>query len=120
MNKESTKLANTALIYLSALLQACSVGWFIFLIAYKLHIYAGFPRPGLDGLSFVMMILLLSFIHKTKNNIKESNLSVREQFSNSIIKLFLGVLTLTLVLNFDWLVVNIRSLINELLFISFK
>lgn len=91
MNKESTKLANTALIYLSALLQACSVGWFIFLIAYKLHIYAGFPRPGLDGLSFVMMILLLGFIHKTKNSIKESNLSIQEQFSSSMIKLPLGV-----------------------------
>ena len=120
MNKESTKLANTALIYLSALLQACSVGWFIFLIAYKLHIYAGFPRPGLDGLSFVMMILLLGFIHKTKNSIKESNLSIQEQFSSSMIKLFLGVLTLTLVLNFDWLVATIRSFINAFIFTSFK
>ena len=120
MNKESTKFANTALIYLSALLQACSVGWFIFLIAYKLHIYVGFPRPGLDGLSFVMIILPMGFIYKIKDDIKDSNLSVQEQFSNSMIKLFLGVLTLTLVLNFDWLVVNIRSLINELLFISFK
>ena len=120
MNKESTKFANTALIYLSALLQACSVGWFIFLIAYKLHIYVGFLRPGLDGLSFVLLVLLVGFIYKIKNDIKESDLSVQEQFSNSMIKLFLGVLALTLVLNFDWLVVNIRSLINELLFISFK
>ena len=120
MNKESTKLANTALIYLSALLQACSVGWLIFLIAYKLHIYLGFPRPGLDGLSFVMLILLVGFIYRIKNDIKESNLSIQEQFSNSMTKLFLGVLTLTLVLNFDWLVVNIQSLINGFLFTSFK
>lgn len=108
MNKESAKLANTALIYLSALLQACSVGWFIFLIAYKLH------------LSFVLLVLLVGFIYKIKNYIKESVLSVQEQFSNSMIKLFLGVLTLTLVLNFDWLVVNIRTFINEFLFTSLK
>lgn len=80
----------------------------------------GFPRPGLDGLSFVMVILLMGFIYKIKNDIKESDLSVQEQFSNSMIKLSLGVLTLTLVLNFDWLVVNIRTFINEFLFISFK
>lgn len=120
MNKESTKFANTALIYLSALLQACSVGWFIFLIAYKLHIYVGFPRLSLDGLSFVMIILLMGFIYKIKNDIKESDLSVQEQFSNLMVKLSLGVLTLTLILNFDWLVVNIRSLINEFLFTSPK
>lgn len=120
MNKESTKLANTSLIYLLALLQACSVGWFIFLVAYKLHIYGGFPRPGLDGLSFVLLVLLVGFIYKIKNDIKDSNLSVREQFSNSMIKLFLGVLTLTLVLNFDWLVATTRSFINEFLFTSLK
>ena len=80
----------------------------------------GFPRPDLDGLSFVMIILLMGFIYKIKNDIKESDLSVQEQFSNSMIKLFLGVLTLTLVLNFDWLVVNIRYLINEFLFTSPK
>lgn len=120
MNKESTKFVNTALIYLSALLQACSVGWFIFLIAYKLHIYVGFPRPGLDGLSFVLLVLLVGFIYRIKNDIKDSNLSVQEQFSNSMLKLFLGVLTLTLVLNFDWLVVNIRYLMNEFLFTSPK
>lgn len=78
----------------------------------------GFPRPGLDGLSFVMVILLVGFIYKIKNDIKESDFSVQEQFSNSMIKLFLGVLTLTLVLNLDWLVVNIRYLINEFLFTS--
>ena len=120
MNKESTKFANTALIYLSALLQACSVGWFIFLIAYKLHIYVGFPRPGLDGLSFVMIILLMGFIYKIKNDIKESDLSIQEQFSNSMIKLFLGVLAFTLVINFDWLVVNISSLIKSILFLPLK
>lgn len=37
-----------------------------------------------------------------------------------MIKLSLGVLTLTSVLNFDWLVVNIRTLINEFISTSLK
>lgn len=80
MNKESTKLANTALIYLSALLQACSVGWFIFLIAYKLHIYVGFPRPGLDGLSFAMVILLVGFVYRLKMTLKSLTCLYRSSF----------------------------------------
>lgn len=80
MNKESTKFANTALIYLSALLQACSVGWFIFLIAYKLHIYVGFPRPGLDGLSFVLLILLVGFLCRIKIILKTLTCLYRSSF----------------------------------------
>ena len=62
MKDETVKSSiNTVLMYLAGNIHASALCFMAFILAYKLHIYFGFPIPSLDGLSFVLVVSTLFF-----------------------------------------------------------
>ena len=55
-NLEVREAITTVLMYLAGTIHASALCLTAFMLAYKLHIYLGFPQPSLDGLSLVLVV----------------------------------------------------------------
>ena len=105
MSRESTKFVNTALIYLAGTLHALGLCLMAFALAYKLHIYFGFPIPSLGGLSTVLVVLTFIFKKIIEMELKKSGTSIKDALPKQATEIIGGVLAFVLVLNMD-LIIN--------------
>lgn len=95
------KIQKQALIYIAATIISSALGFLIFLMAYKLHIYFGFPIPGLDGLSAILVICVFVFKFKIEEDLKEKGISIKDAFPHIFSKALSGAIALALVFNID-------------------
>ena len=79
MKDETVKSSiNTVLIYLAGNIHASALCFMAFILAYKLHIYFGFPIPSIDGLSFVLVVSTLFFKKRIEKELAESGTSIKD------------------------------------------
>lgn len=120
MKDETVKSSvNTVLMYLSGNIHASALCFMAFILAYKLHIYFGFPIPSLDGLSFVLVICTFLFKKKIERELEESGTSIKDALPKIATRTLYGVLALALVLNADT-IVNTMVEFNHWLLYEFK
>lgn len=105
MDKKLTKFVNTALIYLAGTLHASGLCLMAFVLAYKLHIYFGFPIPSLDGLSIALVVSTFIFKKIIEKELKKSGTSIKDALPKLATEILSGVLAFVLVLNMD-LIIN--------------
>ena len=70
-------------------------------MAYKVHIYFGFPIPGLDGLSAILVICVFVFKFKIEEDLKEKGISIKDALPHIFSKALSGAIALALVFNID-------------------
>lgn len=105
MKDEKVKSSiNTVLMYLAGNIQASALCFLAFVVAYKLHIYVGFPIPSLEGLSFVLVVFTFIFKRIIDKDLEESGTSIKDAFHKLATRTWYGVLALVLVLNTDIIV----------------
>lgn len=105
MKDETVKsYVNTALMYLAGTIHASALCLTAFMLAYKLHIYFGFPQPSLDALSFVLVICTFLFKKKIERELEQSGTSIQDALPKIATRTLYGVLALALVLNMDTLI----------------
>ena len=105
MKDETVKSSiNTALMYLAGSIHAAALCFTAFMLAYKLHIYFGFPQPSLDALSFVLVIFTFVFKKRIDRELEESGTSIQDALPKLATRTLCGVLALVLVLNADTIV----------------
>ena len=110
MKDETVKESlNTALMYLAGSIHASALCFMAFVLAYKLHVYFGFPIPSLDGLSVALLVSTVFFKKIIEKELTESGISVKDALPKLAKRTLFGVLALVLVLNTDTIV---NSLIN--------
>lgn len=110
MRDETVKESlNTALMYLAGNIHASSLCFMAFVLAYKLHVYFGFPIPSLDGLSVALLVSTVFFKKIIEKELTESGISIKDALPKLAKRTLIGVLALVLVLNTDTIV---NSLIN--------
>ena len=81
---------NTALMYLAGSIHAAALCFLAFVVAYKLHIYVGFPIPSLDGLSFVLVVFTFIFKRIIEKDLEESGTSIKDALPKLAIKNCMG------------------------------
>ena len=115
---------NTALMYLAGNIQASSLCFLAFVVAYKLHIYVGFPIPSLEGLSFVLVVFTFIFKRIIDKDLEESGTSIKDALPKLATRTLYGVLALVLVLNTDIIVNSVVEFnhwfLNDSLYEDFK
>lgn len=94
----------TVLMYLAGNIHASALCLTAFMLAYKLHVYFGFPQPSLDALSFVLVIGTFLFKKKIEWELEELGTSIQDALPKLAIRTLYGVLALALVLNADTIV----------------
>lgn len=99
--KETQSYLKLTIIYLIAVVNASAIGWGLFLIAYKLHLYFILPRPSVDGLLLILIGLTFCFSIRLKLEFQVSELSFKKQVAALLSRMFFSVLAFTLALNFD-------------------
>lgn len=105
MKDETVKSSiNTVLMYLAGNIHASALCFMAFILAYKLHIYFGFPIPSLDGLSVALVVSTLFFKKRIEKELAESGTSIKDALPKLATRTLLGVLALVLVLNADTIV----------------
>lgn len=105
MKDETVKSSiNTVLMYLAGTIHASALCFLAFIIAYKLHIYFGFPLPSLDGLSVLLVVSTFCFKKRIEKELKESGISIKDALPKLATRTLYGVLALVLVLNADTIV----------------
>ena len=110
MKDETVKESlNTALMYLAGSIHASALCFMAFVLAYKLHVYFGFPIPSLDGLSVALLVSTVFFKKIIEKELTESGISIKDALPKLAKRTLVGVLALVLVLNTDTIV---NSLIN--------
>lgn len=108
MKDETVKsYVNTALMYLAGSIHASALCFAVFMLAYKLHVYFGFPQPSLDELSFVLVICTFLFSKKIERELAGSGTSIKDALRKIATRTLYGVLALALVLNMDTIVNSI-------------
>ena len=108
MKDETAKsYVNTVLIYLAGSTHASALCFAVFMLAYKLHVYFGFPQPSLDGLSFILVICTFLFSKKIERELAGSGTSIKYALRKIATRTLYGVLALALVLNMDTIVNSI-------------
>ena len=125
MKDETVKSSlNTALMYLAGNIQASALCFLAFVVAYKLHIYVGFPIPSLDGLSFVLVVFTFIFKRIIEKDLEESGTSIEDALPKLATRTLCGVLALVLVLNTDIIVNSVVEfnhwLLNDYLYKDFQ
>lgn len=124
MKDETVKsYVNTALMYLAGSIHAAALCLTAFMLAYKLHVYFGFPQPSLDALSFVLVICTFLFKKKIERELAVSGTSIKDALPKIATRTLYGVLALALVLNADTIVEFMRTfsnLLNDDLLENFK
>ena len=120
MKDETVKSSiNTALLYLAGNIQASALCFLAFVLAYKLHIYVGFPIPSLYGLSFVLLVFTFIFKRIINKDLEESGTSIKDALPKLLTRTLYGVLALVLVLNTD-IIVNSMVEFNHWFLYEFK
>ena len=115
MKDETVKSSiNTVLMYLAGNIHASALCFMAFILAYKLHIYFGFPIPSLDGLSVALVVSTLFFKKRIEKELGESGTSIQDALPKIATRTLLGVLALALVLNADTIVEFMRTFSNSL------
>ena len=109
----------TVLMYLAGILHASALCLTSFMLAYKLHIYFGFPQPSLDALSFVLVICTFLFKKKIERELAVSGTSIQDALPKIATRTLYGVLALALVLNADT-IVNAMIEFNHWFLYEFK
>lgn len=105
MKDETVKSSiNTVLMYLAGNIHASALCFMAFILAYKLHIYFGFPIPSLDGLSVALVVSTLFFKKRIEKELAESGTSIKDALPKLAIRTLFGVLALVLVLNTDTII----------------
>ena len=105
MKDETIKSSVTkALMYLAGSIHASALCLTAFMLAYKLHIYFGFPQPSLDALSFVLVICTFLFKKKIERELEQSGTSIQDALPKIATRTLYGLLALVLVLNADTIV----------------
>ena len=69
---------NTALMYLAGNIHASALCFMAFVLAYKLHIYFGFPIPSLDGFSVALVVSTIFFKKMIERELAESGISIQD------------------------------------------
>lgn len=110
---------NTVLMYLAGNIHAAALCFMAFVLAYKLHVYFGFPQPSLDGLSFVLVVSTFLFKKKIERELEKSGTSIKDALPKLATRTLCGVLALVLVLNADT-IVNIMIELNHWFLYEFK
>ena len=90
---------NTALMYLAGNIHASALCFMAFVLAYKLHIYFGFPIPSLDGFSVALVVSTIFFKKMIERELAESGISIQDALPKLAKRTLFGVLALVLVLN---------------------
>lgn len=120
MKDETVKSSiNTVLMYLAGTIHASALCLTAFMLAYKLHVYFGFPQPSLDGLSFVLVVCTFLFKKKIERELAVSGTSIQDALPKIATKTLYGVLALVLVLNADT-IVNFMIEFNHWFLYEFK
>ena len=120
MKDETVKESlNTALMYLAGSIHAAALCFMAFVLAYKLHVYFGFPQPSLDGLSFVLVVSTFLFKKKIERELEKSGTSIKDALPKLATRTLFGVLALVLVLNADT-VINLMIEFNHWFLNEFK
>lgn len=120
MKDETVKSSiNTVLMYLAGSIHAAALCFLAFIIAYKLHIYFGFPLPSLDGLSVLLVVSTFCFKKRIEKELEESGISIKDALPKLATRTLLGVLALVLVLNADT-IVNFMIKFNHWFLNEFK
>lgn len=102
MKDETVKSSiNTVLMYLAGSIHAAALCFMAFILAYKLHIYFGFPIPSLDGLSVALVVSTLFFKKRIEKELAESGTSIKDALPKLATRTLFGVIALALVLNTD-------------------
>jgi len=115
MKDETAKSSiNTVLMYLAGNIHASALCFMAFILAYKLHIYFGFPIPSLDGLSVALVVSTLLFKKRIEKELAESGTSIKDALPKLATRTLYGVLALILVLNMDTIVEFMRTFSNSL------
>ena len=110
MKDETVKSSiNTVLMYLAGSIHAAALCFMAFVLAYKLHVYFGFPQPSLDGLSFVLVVSTFLFKKKIERELEKSGTSIKDALPKLATRTLFGVLALFLVLNMDTIIDFMRS-----------
>ena len=105
MKDETVKsYVNKVLMYLAGSIHAAALCFTAFMLAYKLHVYFGFPQPSLDELSFVLVICTFLFKKKIERELAVSGTSIQDALPKIATRTLYGVLALALVLNMDTLI----------------
>lgn len=99
--KETQSYLKLTIIYLTAVVNASAIGWGLFLIAYKLHLYFNLSRPSVNGLLLILIGLTFCFSIRLKLEFQVSELSFKKQVVTLLSRMFFSVLAFTLALNFD-------------------
>ena len=125
MKDETVKSSiNTALMYLAGSIHAAALCFLAFVVAYKLHIYVGFPIPSLEGLSFVLVVFTFIFKRIIDKDLEESGTSIKDALPKLATRTLYGVLSLVLVLNTDIIVNSLVEFnhwfLNDSLYEDFK
>jgi hypothetical protein len=110
---------NTALMYLAGNIHASALCFMAFVLAYKLHIYFGFPIPSLNGLSVALVVSTIFFKKKIEKELAESCISIKDALPKLAKRTLFGVLALVLVLNTD-IIVNSMVEFNRWFLYEFK
>lgn len=103
-NLEVKEAITTVLMYLAGNLLASAFCFITFMLAYKLHVYLGFPQPSLDGLSLALVICTFLFKKKIERELEESGTSIQDALPKIAKRTLYGVLALVLVLNTDTII----------------
>ena len=120
MKDETVKESlNTALMYLAGSIHAAALCFMAFVLAYKLHVYFGFPQPSLDGLSFVLVVSTFLFKKKIERELEKSGTSIKDALPELATRTLFGVLALVLVLNTDT-IINFMFEVNNWFLNEFK
>lgn len=120
MKDETVKSSiNTSLMYLAGSIHAAALCLTAFMLAYKLHVYFGFPQPSLDALSFVLVICTFLFKKKIERELAVSGTSIQDDLPKIATRTLYGVLALALVLNADT-IVNFMIKFNHWFLYEFK
>ena len=106
-------------MYLAGSIHAAALCFMAFVLAYKLHVYFGFPQPSLDGLSFVLVVSTFLFKKKIERELEKSGTSIKDALPKLATRTLLGVLALVLVLNTDT-VINFMVDFNHWFMNEFK
>lgn len=105
MKDETVKTSITAvLMYLAGTIHASALCFTSFMLAYKLHVYFGFPQPSLDALSFILVICTFLFKKKIERELALSGTSIKDALPKIATRTLYGLLALVLVLNADTIV----------------
>ena len=125
MKDETVKsYVNTALMYFAGTIHASALCFMAFVLAYKLHIYIGFPIPSLDGLSVVLVVCTFFFKKRVERELEQSGISVKDALPKLATKTLCRVIALVLVLNTDTIVNSIVEFshwfLNDSLYEDFK